>query len=478
MKNKALYQNTTIYFIFYVLRAIIVFVIIPYLTKNLTLEEYGIYDYFTVLVSIITIIVCFEITQGVGRYVPEYLSKKGVLKEYSSTSLWFSIFCNIIFFFTIIIFKNFISDLLFSSLKYSNLITVVAMYSVMNSFVNLILNQLKWETRALKSVIVNTVYILSSSLLTIYFLEVLKLGLNAPFIANIIGSVMAITLGIYFTRGSYGFSFNFKYLVKMLRFSLPLVFSGIFVFIATYFDRVAIKKLMSLSDLGVYSVSYRVSYIIMLVIQGFQSSLLPLVMSSHNEDKTKGDIANVFRVFVFLTLFIFSFLNVFNEKLILLLSTKEYIVKEPLISLLVLSIFFSQMYIFFPGLAIKKKTMLFALINILSAGLNICLNFVLIPIYGVFGASLATLFSSLIAFTLNYYLSQRYYKIPLERVKILIIFLMVLFLNTTYTLLDTNMFFDFIFLIVIILIMLVCKLIYVKEVVSFFSSMSNNKLKL
>ena len=108
----------------------------------------------------------------------------------------------------------------------------------------------------------------------------------------------------------------------------------------------------------------------------------------------------------------------------------------------------------------------------------ICLNFLLIPIYGVFGASLATLVSSLIAFTLNYYLSQRYYKIPLERVKILIIFLMVLFLNTTYTLLDANMFFDFIFLIVIILIMLVCKLIYVKEVVSFFSSMSNNKLKL
>ncbi|EKO3937221.1 polysaccharide biosynthesis C-terminal domain-containing protein, partial [Vibrio metschnikovii] len=40
------------------------------------------------------------------------------------------------------------------------------------------------------------------------------------------------------------------------------------------------------------------------------------------------------------------------------------------------------------------------------------LNYIFIPIYGVQGAALSTLFSVLLSFILNSFFSQRYYKIP------------------------------------------------------------------
>ena len=70
------------------------------------------------------------------------------------------------------------------------------------------------------------------------------------------------------------------------------------------------------------------------------------------------------------------------------------------------------MYLFTVGLVIAKKTNIIAVINITSGVLNFALNWLLIPLFGVIGSSLAACLSVLANFLISMYYSQKYYFIP------------------------------------------------------------------
>ncbi len=84
------------------------------------------------------------------------------------------------------------------------------------------------------------------------------------------------------------------------------------------------------------------------------------------------------------------------------------------------------MYIFAPGLGIAKKTKIVMFISFLSALINVILNFILIPIYGLEGAAFATLISAFLVFVIRLYASNQHYKIPYVFDKLVISFLISL----------------------------------------------------
>jgi O-antigen/teichoic acid export membrane protein len=70
------------------------------------------------------------------------------------------------------------------------------------------------------------------------------------------------------------------------------------------------------------------------------------------------------------------------------------------------------------GLLITKKTKYFAFINGSNSLLVLLLNFVLIRTYGAYGAALATLIAFVYKISLTYYISNKYYKIYFEFLRI------------------------------------------------------------
>jgi O-antigen/teichoic acid export membrane protein len=80
------------------------------------------------------------------------------------------------------------------------------------------------------------------------------------------------------------------------------------------------------------------------------------------------------------------------------------------------------------GMYLTKKTKFVALTTIIAASINIVLNIIFIPIYGITAAAFTTLISFLILYFLSYYYSNKYYDIPFENFKLVkIIFLGIVF---------------------------------------------------
>ena len=200
----------------------------------------------------------------------------------------------------------------------------------------------------------------------------------------------------------------------MLLFSAPLVPSGIAVFVSHYIDRLMINHFLTLGDLGLYGIGFRLSSSVGLVMVGFQGALTPLIYTHYQAPETPRQIAVIFRAFCFFALLLFFGLAIFAKEILWLLTTPEYYSAADVILFLVPAILVSNMYIFAPGIGIAKKTHLTLWINVCGAILNTGFNYLLIPLFGIQGAGAATLMGYIFVFASNVFFSQRFYPVPHE----------------------------------------------------------------
>lgn len=419
IKNSAVYTIATVF-----TRGIAIF-LVPIYTRYLTPAEYGIIDYFMVIAAIINLTIALEISQAVVRF---YQDAVGVeeKRSYVATAFLFTIFVYTLYFAISLVFSSELSYLFLDDANMSVLFMIATGAMATNGIFYFVQNQLKFEIRPKDFAVVSIVNVIVLASVAIYLLVVVDLKMESIFIAQIIANIVGSIMAVYMARENYGFVFVYDKFKEMITFSYPLVFSGVAVFVAMYIDRIAIKDLLGLEELGIYGLAYRFAAVAGLVMIGFQSSLMPLVYKHYKEENTPNDISKIFNIFSIFALIVVTGTIIFSKEIILLFTTEAFYGSASLIAILVMAVFFSNMYIFAPGLAIAKKTKLTAMITISGAVLNTALNYTLIPIMGVGGAAYATLTSAIVVFLLYVVLAYKYYPIPYKTKELLIAFIFVL----------------------------------------------------
>ena len=254
----------------------------------------------------------------------------------------------------------------------------------------------------------------------------------------------------------------------MLAFSIPLVPSGISVFLSLYIDRLMIKNYLGLEEVGIYGIACRISSIVGLVMAGIQSALTPLIYNHYKNADTPKQIADIFRIFILSALFIFMILSLFSPEIIRLMTTPEYYSADGIVMIMVPAVILSQMYIFAPGIDISKKTYLIFIINFTGALFNIILNFILIPSLGIKGAALAKVAGYGCIFCAYLYFSQSLYKVPHRWMPLIATVLSVVFVTILSSKYQLNLALKFSILVVVPVFSLSYGFISKKDVVRIY----------
>lgn len=422
---KAFFKNSFIYTIGTVLTKGIAIILVPIYTRYLTPSEYGIIDLFMILSSIISLTIALEIHQAVVRFYQDSENEEDKI-QYVSSAFLFSIFVYSVYFVISFLFSDFFTILILDDVKYQNIFLLASGAIATGGLFYFTSGQLKWQILPKQSIVVSILHVIIVASVAVYLLVVEDMKLQSIFIGQICGNIMGIFISIYFAKKSYRFIFVYQKFKEMISFSYPLVFSGISVFIALYIDRIIIKELLGLDELGIYGLAYRFAAVASLVMIGFRSSLSPLIYKHYKEEQTPKHIAKLFNGFVVFALFVVAGSILFSKEVVIVMSTKEFYSAWILIPPLVMAVFFGNMYIFAPGIGLAKKTKTIALISTISAIVNTILNYILIPIFGLQGAAIATLLSSMAIFSLYVYTSNKYYNITYGWYKKILIFLTVL----------------------------------------------------
>lgn len=406
-------KDSILYSIPSFLSGIVSILLVPLYTRVLSPADYGAIDIISVISTMAIATVSLQITQAVARLWPDASDSKEKV-QYASVALWFSVATLGLFLVIGLIFSNSFSYWVFGT-GGNELIFELAVWSIfLVGIFNVLQSQLRWELKSMQAVASSVTTLLVSVAVSIILVLVYRLGLIGVYSGTILGNFIGILVAVYCLRGSYSLVFSCTKLKEMLNYSIALVPAAVGVYVALYIDRIAIKELMTLTDVGIYGIAYRLASVIGLVTAGVQGSLTPLIYNNYQEPNTPGEVARIYRYYLFFTLMAFIALGLFSQEILIIFTTPDYYEAYTVVPILVAAIIASGMYVFAPGLGIGKKTKTISAIYIFSAVLNTVLNFLLIPFFGVAGAALATLVGGLFQFLLYAGLGSKYYPIPFE----------------------------------------------------------------
>lgn len=385
--------------------------LIPLYTRVLTPADYGAFDLFTVFAAITNMVVALEVNQAIARFYPtakDELHKR----KYASTALWFTVAAYGVFSLILLMASSTLGPMIMGRDDLDGVFRIGTLHIFLGGVNYLIQNQFKWELRSKHFAVQSIILLLITSGVSIYLTYFLKMGVMGVILGQIAGFLGSTTFGLYMLRKTYLLSFKKSLLKEMLVYSAPLVPSGIAVFLTNYLDRIMINGYLSIEEVGLYGIAFRLAGLTSLLLIGIRSALMPLIFNNYEKEQTKRDIEILFRYFSVGALLFFAALSLFSKEILQVFTTEAYYESYRYVPILILGILFSQSYIFMPGASIAKKTKYFLYINLGAAALNIGLNLLLIPSLGLYGVAIATMSSHFMTFVLHYLVSQRFYRVP------------------------------------------------------------------
>lgn len=389
----------------------VTFLLVPIYTRMLDPTHYGALELILTAGLLINLVVALEIGQGLAR---EWVEQPDDARRRSlaSTALTFTVLAHAVFLGFALAASTPLSQALLGSLSFEAELRAGLVFVAVNAVFLQLQNQFRWDLRTRSYAAVSVLYgvltlVLGAGLGRSY-------GLQGVLVGQALAAGASCAASVVLLRSQVRLALDGRQLARMLRFSLPLVPSGVAIFATFYVNRLILAALATLPEVGVLGVGQRVAGVVTLLIVGLQGALTPLIYRHHHEPAAPAQLARIFEGFVGVAMLACLLMSVFARELIGWLAPPEFAGAASLLPWLAPAALLSQMYIFAPGIAIARKTTWQLALTSLSAVLAVGLNLFLIPLWGAMGAAVASCAAAALFLVLWVAASQRAYALPLR----------------------------------------------------------------
>ena len=373
----------------------IVFLTIPIFTRILSTSDYGIFHTYLSWVSTLSLILGLSLNSSLRSAIFDF---KDELEDYLS-SIFFLSLLNFITTSSIIII---ISFLYFDKLDLT--LVFLCLIQAYMSFVSITLNMkymmtLDYIKRTMLMVIPNLIIVIMSILLISQLNQEKYLGRIIPYvlISSIIG-IFILAKSFLKTRKFY----DKKYWNYALKYSTPLIFHGLCINILALSDRTILLYYKGASATGIYSFIYSVSMISIVITSSIESIWIPWFTKKMQIGDKKA-INKLVKLYIDIGLVTVIMVLLLGPEIITVMSPKEFWVGINLLQPILLSSFFIFIYSISVNLEYYyKSTKKIAYFTFIAALLNLVLNLIFIPKYGVYAAAYTTAISYFVTFSLHY----------------------------------------------------------------------------
>lgn len=239
------------------------------------------------------------------------------------------------------------------------------------------------------------------------------LGATGVVLSQFLAEIVFCFLLTGMTFQSLRAGFHWKDIKDQLLFGLPFVPIGVASFVLDLTDRWFLKHYYSTAEVGIYSLGYRFAEILTFVVTAFQLSWPQFLFRNRKEPNAPQLYADMTSYYLALMLFLWLGLAVFAPELLRIMATPQFYSAATLIPIVSFALVLDGMgWMFNIGALFSKKTLLRTASVALGAAVNLTLNFLLIPRYGMMGAALSTFFGFATQMSTTLILSLRVYHVP------------------------------------------------------------------
>jgi O-antigen/teichoic acid export membrane protein len=248
-------------------------------------------------------------------------------------------------------------------------------------------------------------------------------GAIGAVVGNFLGtlSVYAVLLG--YRRYQLGLQFDRRLLREMNRFGMPLVPAALALWAINFIDRLFIGQLKGQAEVGVYSLAVRVASVVVFLMTAFQLAWPAFAYSIKDDDEAKRTYAFVLTYLLFVTCWVALALGALAPWIVDVFDPKHRFGRSaeavPLLAFATAA--YSGYSVLAIGIGRARQTQYNWIVAGAAAAVNIVLNAILIPPYGMMGAAVATVAAYVALFVAMWLNSRRVYPVAYQWRRVLTI---------------------------------------------------------
>ncbi len=414
-------KHSAVYGLGDVLNRAVGIILIPLYTRVFGPEKYGLMTLTFVFIAFTSVFYSWGLNQAFLRHYTSAKSKPERDNIFTSVLL-FVLLVSASVSFLIWSFSDIISVNLFDSDGYISLVKMAAMIMFLDALAAIPILAFRAEEKSVKFVAVSCFKFILTVLLNLYLVLILGRGLRGIFESTLVASAAAFAITLPVSLKHIGVSVSPGILRGLLRFGLPFIPTTLATLVIELSDRYMLKELAGPSGLhqvGLYSVSYKLGVAMLLFVRAFGYAWIPFSISISEDSDAKETYSRVMTYFLLFGMFLFLCLSLFASEIIRVFANSKYMQGAQVVPVILLSYLCYGIYVnLMAGVYIEKRTSPLPFIVGGAALVNLVLNFVLIPRYGMMGAAYATLVAYISMASSLYMTVRRFYHVRYEYMRL------------------------------------------------------------
>ena len=256
------------------------------------------------------------------------------------------------------------------------------------------------EERSVSFVAASVANVLITVGATLLLVVGLHKGPTGAVVGNFVGTLCVYLVLLAYRRYQLGLQFSRELFRQMNRFGMPLVPSALALWAINFIDRIFIAQYKGQAEVGVYSVAVRISSAIVFLMIAFRLAWPAFAYSIDDDREARRTYSYVLTYLLFVCTWVSVALGVLAPWLV------DWLARGPgfhrAADAVALLAFASTAYAGYTVVAIgigrARQTQFNWVVSGAAALVNIGLNFVLIPPYGMIGAAISTAAAYLVLF--------------------------------------------------------------------------------
>lgn len=409
---KQLAKHSTIYGLGSLLGNLLGFVLLPIYTRCLTPAEYGILSILGVTGSVAGVVAQLGIGFALFREVVYQNSDESTAE---STALYFLLGESALLFGGLIALSGGLSVLMFNTARHAYLLRLIFLTGLLSTFDVVVMARLRIRERSAIYSALSIARVLVGASLSIYYIVVLRRGVEGLVTAGLIQAGLFSVVCVALLARELRLTFCVPILRRMLSMGVPIVPANLSSLAMTSADRYFLQHYSTSTEVGLYSVGYKIAMVVNLAVQAVQLAWPAQMFAIAKRPDAERQFARLLTYYLAGIGFAGLALSVLAKEALTIMATPRFYGAYAVVPLVALSyIFYGVRFMTSTGMSIRNKMGYMAPTVFGAAVLNLVLNYLLIPGYGMMGAAWATVIAYFALLVVHVIVNQHYMRIAYE----------------------------------------------------------------
>ncbi|MCC7564060.1 MAG: oligosaccharide flippase family protein [Methanobacterium sp.] len=387
-------------------------ILLPILTKNLSIDDYGIWVQINTTISLLPNLTTLGLPYTMVRFLSSETDKHQRQEGFYSILIMVLVSTLIVSLLLLVFSKEIAFAIFNGDVNVAILLSGVVFLACLNA---LLLNYFRTFQEMKKY----SIFLLMQTYLGVAIVAYFALsgyGIYMTAVGLLIANLITFLVMLALIIRSLGFILpKFSNMREYLSFGLPTIPGNLSSWIVNSSDRYVIGIVLSAAFVGYYSPGYTLGNCITMLLAPFSlllPSVLPQYYDKNNMEKVSLFLNYSLKYFLLISIPAAFGLSVLSKPLLIVLSTPDIALNGYLITpLTALSTLIFGVYAIIGNvLVLEKKTKVIGTIWIIAAILNLVLNIIFVPYFGIMAAAVTTLLAYLVAFILTLRFSTKFFK--------------------------------------------------------------------